>query len=159
MRHLSGCANHHAQRALGGQCEAVVRGFAIDEKAAAFRRQVGNLRASGIALLTRDEEQSDLRARIAQTLHCADLRGDDALGVAGASAVDVVGVLGACDEGRHRIEVSRKDDVGSLTIATCIEIGAGIGSLLPAGCGTGVDSTSNSRPFRNRLRYAATSPS
>ena len=54
---------------------------------------VGDVGARGVALLADDEEQADLDAGVAQAIRCGDLRGDDALGVAGAAAVDVLVVL------------------------------------------------------------------
>jgi hypothetical protein len=73
---------------------------------------VGDLGTGGVALLADDEEQADLDLRRAKFFGGGDLGGDDALGVAGAAAVEEVGVLAAgAEEGRDGVHVGGEDDV------------------------------------------------
>lgn len=70
---------------------------------------VGDSRAQAVALLTHDEEKSNINSFAAETLRGGDLGGDDAFGVAGAAAVDASGVLGRWDEGRDGVHVRGED--------------------------------------------------
>src|SRR5260370_42431370 len=90
-----------AQPALGGDGDLVVRGFAVDEELTASTVQlvrlcVGQESAHAVALFTHHEQQSDGKVFCAQALGGANLRSDDALGVAGAASVDVVLIFRRC---------------------------------------------------------------
>ena len=95
VAHLAGGAEGRSQSAFGRQRETIVGRFAVDEKAAALGIFVGEPRPGGVALLADDEEQADLSALVAQAHGGGDLRGDDALGVATAAAVDELVVFAA----------------------------------------------------------------
>ncbi len=105
-------ADFDAECAFGGDGEAVVGGLAVDEEARAAWALVGDDGAGGVALLADDEEQADLDAGVAQAISGGDLRGDDALGVAGAAAVEVLVVFAAAEEGRHGVHVGGENDIG-----------------------------------------------
>ena len=77
--HAAFGAEFDAEGALGGEGEAVVGGFAVDEKLRAFGRFVGDDGSGGVALFADEEEQADLDAGFAEAIGCGDLCGDDAL--------------------------------------------------------------------------------
>ena len=109
--HAAAGADLGAQRALGGEGDAIIGRLSVDEEAASARAEVGDFRAGGVPLLADDEEQGNLHTLIAQALGRGNLRGDDALGVAGAASVDVVFVFAGGDERRNGIGVCGEDHV------------------------------------------------
>src|SRR5205085_10129856 len=95
----------------GGGGDAVIGGLAVDEKFAGAAMQlarhfVSRFGALTIALLADEKQQADGRAVFSQALGSGNLRGDDALGIAGAASVDVVLIFGGAEPGRDDIHVS-----------------------------------------------------
>src|SRR5580698_1653135 len=108
MRHASFGDQLHAQRALRGQRQPVLRRFAVDEKLRTARLLVGYSCALAVAFLTHQEQQADVNPFGFQLLRCRNLRDDDALRVARTAAVDAVFGLLRRNVGRHRIHVRRE---------------------------------------------------
>ena len=76
-----------------------------------FGRLVRDSRAVAAALLADDEQQADARLAVApQPLGRRDLRGENALRVARAAAVQPIALDAARKERRHAVEVRREDD-------------------------------------------------
>ena len=66
--HLARRAKHRAQSALRRQRQAIVRGLAVDQEAAAFGCKIRGFRARRIALFARDKQQSNPKPCRAQRL-------------------------------------------------------------------------------------------
>src|SRR5439155_8769491 len=131
VRHVSMSDEFHAQRALGGGGHAIIRGLAVDEEFASAavqlaRHLIGGFGALAVAFLADEKKQTYCRARLAQALGGDDLRGDDALGIAGAASVDVVLIFGGGEPGRDDIHVSRENE---LRMAHAARHGKNIGAL------------------------------
>ena len=93
MRHVSVGGDLHAQRALGGQGDAVVSGFSVDQESRAARVLVRDRSAQRVALLADNKEQSDGFSAPAEPFAGNNLGGDDSLGVTGTAPVNVRFVL------------------------------------------------------------------
>src|SRR5271165_6296423 len=105
MRHLAACDKFDAQRALGREHKLVFRGLAIDEEFCSARLLVGDLCALAVALFADEEEQADVDTLPFQLLCGCDLRGDDALGVTRATAVNALAGFRRRNVWRHRVHV------------------------------------------------------
>ena len=81
VSHLAGCLEDRAQRAFRGQCQAIVRRFSIDQKAAALGREVRGLGAGRVALFARNKQQPNPKPSRAQRIRGGYLRRDNSLGV------------------------------------------------------------------------------
>jgi len=90
------------------------------------RHLIGGFGALAIALLADEKKQPDGCTLLAQALGGSDLRGDDALGIAGAASVDVVLIFRGGEPGRDDIHVSRENE---LRIAHARGHGKNIGAL------------------------------
>ena len=83
----------------------------IEESRLPARRAFASSRAVAAALLADDEQQADARLAVApQPLGRRDLRGQNALGVARAAAVQPIAVDAAREKRRHAVEVRREHD-------------------------------------------------
>ena len=109
--HAAFGAEFDAEGALGGEGEAVVGGLAVDEELRSFGRLVGDDGSGGVAFLADEKEQTDLDACLAESVCGRYLRGDDALCVAGAAAVEELVVFARAEERRHGVHVGRKHDI------------------------------------------------
>ena len=86
--------------------EAALGRLAVDQKPRAAGRVVRQLRAVAAALLADDEQQADAGFAFApQAIDRGDLRGENALRVARAAAVEPIAVDAARKKRRHAIEV------------------------------------------------------
>ena len=124
MGHLAGAFENRAQGPFGGQRNAIVGGFAVDEEAAALGREVGGLRAGRVALLAAHKQQPDPESRRAQRLGGGNLGGQNALGVANAAAVKKILVLAEGNVGRHSVHVRGKNQIGSFTFCAGVDVPA-----------------------------------
>ncbi len=77
---------------------------------------VCHFRAQAVAFFSGDEEQANVNSLLAQSFSSGDLRGDDAFGVAGASAEDARGVFRRRNEGRNRVHVRGENYGGMLLL-------------------------------------------
>jgi len=93
MRHFAGGPERCAEGPLGGQRQAVVGRFTVNEETAALGREVGNAGAGRIALLTAHNQNANAETGCAQSFGGGYLGGDDALGVGNSAAVEEVGVF------------------------------------------------------------------
>ena len=105
-----------------------------------FGRFVGDEGSGRVTLFAYDIEKGDALAGGAKFFGGSDLGGDDSLGVAGAAAVEEVGVFAAgAEEGRNGVHVGGEDEVGrdAGERGVDVEAGAGAGSGIPGGVGLG----------------------
>ncbi len=79
--HLARRPEDGAEGAFGGEGEAVISGFAVDEEAAALGGEVGDFGAGGVALFAGNEEEADLKALRAESFGGGYLGGYDSFGV------------------------------------------------------------------------------
>ncbi len=86
MRPLARSSTRRAP--LEARARRVVGGFAVDEETLSLWGFVGFDGTGGVALFTDDEEEADFDAGFAKMLGGGDLGGNDALGVAGAAAIE-----------------------------------------------------------------------
>ena len=96
-----------------GGAELTERRLTVHEKPAARRQRVlvRGLGAVAATLLADDEQHADAAlARSAEPLGRMNLRGQDALGVAGAAAVQAGALDPAREEGGNAVEVRGEDD-------------------------------------------------
>jgi hypothetical protein len=101
-----------AESAFAGEGESVVGGFSVDEEARAAGILVGDGGSGGVTFFSDDEEEGDLEVGVAEFFCGGNLGGDDALGVAGAAAIEEVGVFAAgAKEGWDGVHVGGEDDV------------------------------------------------
>lgn len=130
--HLAGAFEGGAEGAFGGEGEAIVSRFAVDEEAAAFGGEIGDLGAGGVALFAGDEEEADGQARGAEGLSGGYLGGDDALGIADAAAVEELGVFAKGDVGGDGVHVGGEDKVWGLARDAGVDVpaGAGVGGFM-----------------------------
>jgi hypothetical protein len=141
--HLAVGAELDAEAAFGGEGEAVVGGFAVDDELRAFGGGVGEEGAGGVALFADDVEEGDALAGGDELFGGGDLGGDDSLGVAGAAAVEEVGVFAAgAEEGWDGVHVRGEDEVGGDAGERGVDVealaGAGGGVLGEVGLGDGL---------------------
>ena len=114
VRHLAGGLEDGTQGAFGGQGKAIVGGFAIDEKAAAFGIEVGGLGTCRVALFAAHKQQSNSKSLCAQGFCRCDLAGDNALRIRDSAAVHKVLILAEGDIGRDSVHVGGEDQIGRL---------------------------------------------
>ena len=147
-----------AQCAFGGQGQAVVGGLAVDEEAAALGLRLATLAPAESRSSPLHKQQPNPESRRPQRLGGGHLRGDDALGVADAAAIQKLVVLAEWDVGRNGVHVRGKHQIGRLARRARIDVPAssGVGAL--RGCGTGVFSTSHPRcgeKIRQKIAHRA----
>src|SRR3977135_381658 len=88
-------------------------GFTVDEETRAAGRSGGGDGANAAALFADDEQKCEIaRATGEKRFGGGDHGGDDALGVAGAAAVNVGPIFARGEEGGNWVHVSREGDVG-----------------------------------------------
>ncbi len=97
---------------LEARARRVVGWLAVDEELRSLGVKIGGGGSGGVSLFADDKKQADFNVGFAELVCCGDLRGDDALGVAGAAAIKIQVVFGAAEEGRDGVHVGGKDDIG-----------------------------------------------
>ena len=113
MSELAARGKFVTKSAFAAEGEAIFRGLAIDEEPRTAWSGSGGFGANAVALLADDKQQRKVaRAAVQQRFGGGDHRGDDALGVARAAAVDMRGVFAGGKERRDRVHVRRKRDDG-----------------------------------------------
>ena len=123
----------HAERASVGCPKTTVGRLAVDQKAAVLRPEVRGLCAVTTPLLPNDEEHAEIAdAALPQTLRCGHLRGEDALGVARAAAVEPAVQDPAREERRHAVEVRREHHMRRLERGQHVEPAVRHGLLFDA---------------------------
>ncbi len=102
-----------AESAFGAESKLIFGGFAVDEEARAARGSSRGDGANAAALFSHNEKQREIAcASREKRFGGGDHGGDDALGVAGAAAVDVGSIFARGEEGRNGVHVSGEGDVG-----------------------------------------------
>ena len=105
VRHLAARDQLDTQRPLRRDGQAVLGRLAVDQELHAARLLVRNLSTLTVALLAHQKQQANVNALGLQLLGGCDLSHDDALGVAGAAAVDAICRFRRRNERRDRIHV------------------------------------------------------
>src|ERR1700730_3866018 len=91
----------------------VFGGFTVDEETRASGRSGGGDGTDAAALFTNNKEEREIaRATGEKRFGGQDHRGNDALGIAGAAAVDVWGVFARGEKRRDGVHVRGEGDIG-----------------------------------------------
>src|SRR5437868_11401404 len=93
--------------------------LAVDEETRPNRLLVGLLRALTVAFFSDHEQKSHVDFFLAKPLRSCNLHGDDSLGIARSSAINLECVFRGRNERWHRVHVGREDRRGMRMLWMC----------------------------------------
>lgn len=135
MSHAAIGVKFNAKSAFGGKGEAVIGGFAVDEKAGAFGVEVGYGGTGRVALFADDEKEADLDVGVAEAVGGGDLGGDDPFGIAGSAAVKELIVFAEAEEGRDGVHMGGENYIGCDAGECGVDVEAVVGQVAGARSG------------------------